>query len=55
MDTIKDLESDRKCWRLLNGVLFEKPKSEVYPELQSQIQGMDSIVKQINETLAVKK
>ena len=34
MDTVKDLEDTRKCWRLVNGVLFEKSKGEVVPELQ---------------------
>ena len=33
IETIKDLEDDRKCWRMVNGVLFEKTKGEVVPEL----------------------
>jgi hypothetical protein len=33
LDTVKDLEMTRKCWRLVNGVLFEKTKAEIVPEI----------------------
>ena len=34
LDSISKLEDDRRCWRLVNGVLFEKSKAAVVPELQ---------------------
>lgn len=44
IDTIKDLEETRKCWRMVNGVLFEKTKAETIPELNVAIQNMDNVV-----------
>lgn len=44
IDTIKDLEDTRKCWRMVNGVLFEKTKAEIIPELNVAIQNMDNVV-----------
>ncbi len=44
METIKDLEMTRKCWRLVNGVLFEKTKAEIIPEIEEQVKNMNSLV-----------
>lgn len=33
LESLEKLEDDRRCWRLVNGVLFEKSKLEVVPEL----------------------
>ena len=55
LDTIKSLEPSRKCWRLLNGVLFEKEQKDVVPELQTQISNLDNIIDQISNTLKAKK
>ena len=49
------LEDDRRCWRLVNGVLFEKSKKEVVPELQQMISNLATVVKQLNEALMLKK
>mmetsp|Transcript_16038 Transcript_16038/g.15454 ORF Transcript_16038/g.15454 Transcript_16038/m.15454 type:complete len:148 (+) Transcript_16038:147-590(+) len=54
-ETIKDLEATRKCWRLINGVLFEKTKDEMIPELATEISNMDNVIKQINDTMLLKK
>ena len=35
IDSISKLEDTRKCWRLVNGVLMEKTKVEVIPEMRS--------------------
>ena len=45
------LEDDRKCWRLINGVLFEKTKAEVVPELKAMSDNLGQVAKQINQTL----
>ena len=34
LESISKLEDGRKCWRLVNGVMFEKTKAEVVPELE---------------------
>ena len=55
LEQISKLEDDRKCWRLINGVLFEKTKAEVVPELGTMIQNLDNVAKQINTTLVALK
>ncbi len=49
------LEDERRCWRLVNGVLFEKSKKEVVPELIQMINNLATVVKQLNEALVLKK
>mgnify|MGYP002637054696 FL=1 len=49
------LEDDRRCWRLVNGVLFEKSKKEVVPELNQMIGNLGTVVKQLQEALELKK
>lgn len=45
LDSISKLEDDRRCWRLVNGVLFEKSKATVVPELQQMIANLAAVVK----------
>ena len=49
------MEDSRKCWRLVNGVLFEKTKAEVVPELESMIRNLMAVSKQLNDGLVQKK
>ena len=49
------LEDDRKCWRLINGVLFEKTKAQVVPEITAMVQNLGQVAKQINTTLIALK
>ena len=51
MESLNKLEDDRKCWRLINGILFEKTKKEVIPELKAMVQNLHQVAKQINQTL----
>ena len=37
METMGNLEGTRRCWRLINGVLIEKTKDELLPELKTHI------------------
>ena len=55
LDTMKDLEPTRKCWRLVNGVLFEKSKAEIVPEIEEQIKNMNNLIEQLSKTVASKK
>jgi len=38
LDTIKDLESSRRCWRLVGGVLIERNIGEVTPAIKNNIE-----------------
>ena len=41
LEFISKLEDDRKCWRLVNGVLMEKTKLEVVPEMRVVINNLN--------------
>lgn len=51
LEQVSKLEDGRKCWRLINGVLFEKTKAEIVPELTAMVQNLGQVAKQINTTL----
>ena len=55
LESISKLEDGRKCWRLVNGVMFEKTKAEVVPELESMIANLLTVGKQLNDALMHKK
>ena len=55
LEQVSKLEDDRKCWRLINGILFEKTKAEVVPDLQTMISNLSMVQKQINTTLVSMK
>ena len=44
-----------KCWRLVSGVLFEKTKKDVVPEMRAMIANLNQVSKQINSTLVALK
>ena len=47
LESISQLEDTRKCWRLVNGVLMEKTKVEVVPEMRTVINNLNAVAKQI--------
>lgn len=51
LESISHLEDSRKCWRLINGVLMEKTKLEVVPEMRVVINNLNGIIKQITDSL----
>ena len=55
LEQIMVLDDDRKCWRLINGVLFEKTKVQVVPEIQAMVKNLAQVAKQINTTLVALK
>ena len=55
LESISKLEDDRKCWRLVNGVMFEKTKAEVVPEIETMIKNLLVVAKQLNDGLHQKK
>ena len=55
IESISKLEDTRKCWRLVNGVLMEKTKVEVVPEMRVVINNLNSVINQITESLKAVK
>jgi prefoldin subunit 2 len=51
LESISKLEDTRKCWRLINGVLMEKTKVEVVPEMRGVINNLNAVIKQITDSL----
>ena len=49
LETLSALNDDRKCWRLINGVLVEKSKKDLVPDLETNIENMDNLIKQLDE------
>jgi prefoldin subunit 2 len=45
LESISKLEDTRKCWRLINGVLMEKTKLEVVPEMRGVINNLNAVTK----------
>ena len=45
LESISSLEDNRKCWRLVNGVLMEKTKVEVVPEMRTVINNLNAVSK----------
>ena len=44
-ESISKLEDNRKIWRLVNGVLMEKTKLDVVPEMRIVINNLNSVTK----------
>jgi len=51
IESISKLEDTRKCWRLVNGVLIEKTKVEVVPEMRVVINNLSAVANQITSSL----
>ena len=55
LESISKLEDSRKCWRLVNGVLMEKSKLEVVPEMRVHMNNLDQVTAQIQKSLEAVK
>ncbi len=55
LESISQLKDTRKCWRLVNGVLMEKTKVQVVPEMRVVINNLNAVGKQITDTLMAVK
>ncbi|KAF6205008.1 hypothetical protein GE061_019175 [Apolygus lucorum] len=54
LDTLKDLDGDRKCFRLIGGVLCEKTVKDVIPTLSSNKEQLAVLVEALNNQVAKK-
>jgi len=55
LEALKPLEGDRRCYRLVGGVLVERTAAEVLPAVQKNVEGMDEILKQLGAALQAKE
>ena len=55
VDAIKDLDPERKCFRLVGGVLVERKGKEVLPAVKGNKEKLDGVVERINEQLNTKE
>ncbi|KAE8750389.1 hypothetical protein FOCC_FOCC002949 [Frankliniella occidentalis] len=54
VDTMKDLDGDRKCFQLIGGVLCERTVKDVLPQLQMKKDSLTKIMGDYNEQITKK-
>lgn len=54
IDTLKTVEENRKCFRLIGGVLCERTVKEVLPQLNDAKEQLEKLIGQRNEQLSTK-
>ncbi|KAI4247786.1 MAG: hypothetical protein L6R40_001372 [Gallowayella cf. fulva] len=47
LDTLKPLPEDRKCFRMINGVLVERTVKDVLPALQTNSDGLKKVLEEL--------
>ncbi|GAB5357473.1 hypothetical protein AAMO2058_000377800 [Amorphochlora amoebiformis] len=55
VNTIKDLEPTRRCFRLIGGVLVERTIKEVLPAVKRNLEGIEGMVKSLSEARKAKQ
>ncbi|CAG8483656.1 6380_t:CDS:2 [Diversispora eburnea] len=55
IDTISPLNGDRKCFRLVGGVLVERTVKDVLPALQTNYEGIKNIMEQLVQSYKKKE
>ncbi|KAI9333095.1 Prefoldin beta-like protein [Obelidium mucronatum] len=55
VDTMNPLNADRKCFRLINGVLVERTVGDVLPALKQNMDNIDKIVQQLVQSYKKKE
>ncbi|OCT66673.1 prefoldin subunit 2 [Xenopus laevis] len=54
IDTLKDVDQGRKCYRMVGGVLVERTVKEVLPALEKNKEQIDKILESLNTQLQTK-
>ncbi|XP_026123084.1 prefoldin subunit 2-like [Carassius auratus] len=54
IDTLKEVDPSRKCYRLVGGVLVERTVKEVLPALENNKEQITKIVESLNTQMQVK-
>ncbi|KAK4746377.1 hypothetical protein SAY87_012689 [Trapa incisa] len=55
INTIQPLDPSRRCYRMIGGVLVERTVREVLPAVQRNKEGIEEVIKRLNETLEKKR
>ena len=51
---MKDLDGDRKCFRMVGGVLCERTVKEVLPILKTNVEQLVKVIESLNQQLVAK-
>eukprot|EP01039_Chlorochromonas_danica_P001799 gene1797-1965_t len=54
VDTLGKLESDRRAFRLVGGVLVERTVGEIFPTVSQNYEGLQELLKKLEESLKSK-
>lgn len=54
IETLKHVNEDRKCFRLVGGILTERKVKDVLPQLVTHKEKLEEVIKRMNETLVKK-
>ncbi|ELU14974.1 hypothetical protein CAPTEDRAFT_167007 [Capitella teleta] len=54
METLKDVEPDRKCFRMVGGVLVERSAKEVLPALKTHYESLGKVLETLNTQMVTK-
>uniref|UniRef100_A0A7S3LPW2 Prefoldin subunit 2 n=1 Tax=Aplanochytrium stocchinoi TaxID=215587 RepID=A0A7S3LPW2_9STRA len=55
IDTIKDLDPQRKCFRLINDVLVEQTVGETLPTISGNMENMRTVIQTLKQKLQEKE
>ncbi|KAF3762380.1 hypothetical protein M406DRAFT_63302 [Cryphonectria parasitica EP155] len=55
LTTLEPLAEDRKCFRMINGVLVEMTIKDVLPSLKTNTEGLKKVEKDLKEQLLAKQ
>lgn len=55
LETLTPLPSDRKCFRMVNGVLTERTVGDVLPALQTNTDGLKKILEDLVKSYGAKQ
>ncbi|CAG5113703.1 Oidioi.mRNA.OKI2018_I69.chr2.g7793.t1.cds [Oikopleura dioica] len=53
-ETLKNVSADRKCWRLVGGVLTERNVGDVLPALENQVTGLANVMTSLEQQMNLK-
>jgi len=51
IDALEPLDGNRRCFRMVGGVLVERTVNEVLPAVKANLEKISSLIVQLNETL----
>ena len=55
LETLKPLPGDRKCFRMINGVLVERTVQDVLPQLKTNADGLKKVLEDLLKQYTTKQ